>query len=138
MPFTDDQAKFERFLESKLLPPNDSGQGDDSRLPESLRGLNWGAFLLNLAWGIAMKTPWAWLCLVPLVGTFWPLVMLFRGNEWAWKSRKWESEEHFRKVQNKWTTWGVILTVVFLVLSFYLASWFTRTMMEVIAPEFKV
>ena len=126
---SDEQAKFDRFMAGYgKAPDNDSGRGSESRLPDELRGMNWGALLLNFVWGLAMKTPWTWLCLVPIIGMFWPFVMMVRGNEWAWQCRKWDSVEHFRRVQEKWAVWGLILVVVCIVLSILLAAWMQRMM----------
>jgi hypothetical protein len=33
------------------------------------------------------------------------------GNEWAWKSRKWQSIEQFKAHQRRWTIAGVILWI---------------------------
>ena len=35
-----------------------------------------------------------------------------KGSEWAWKSRKWESLERFKKTQDNWRRWGIILSIV--------------------------
>jgi hypothetical protein len=129
MTIANEQAKFDRFITGRdKQPDNDSGRGPESRLPNELRGMNWGALLLNFIWGLAMKTPWAWLCLVPFIGMVWPFVMMVRGNEWAWQYRKWDSVDHFRRVQEKWALWGLILIVVSIVLSILLMSWTQRMM----------
>ena len=44
--------------------------------------------------------------------TFGLCVLLgIKGREWAWKKKKWDSIEHFNKVQKKWTYWGVVIVV---------------------------
>jgi hypothetical protein len=96
---------------------NTSGQGKGAAIPVELKGWNWGAFLMNWVWGIFNKTYIALLTFVPLVGMFMPFVLGFKGNAWAWRNKKWESIEHFRKVQRKWAMWGVITLVVSLVVS---------------------
>ncbi|RYG75440.1 hypothetical protein EON80_00685 [bacterium] len=95
---------------------NDSGLGAQSVLPAELRGLNWGAFLLNWIWSIGNQSWFGLLCLVPYVGIIMQFVLLFKGNEWAWQNRKWDSTAQFREVQGKWTMWGVIIFVAGLVL----------------------
>jgi len=52
------------------------------------------------------------LCLIPYAGWIMPFVLLFKGNEMAWKSRRFQSVAQFREVQRIWTRWGVILVVV--------------------------
>jgi len=94
---------------------NDSGLGQYSHLPEELRGLNWGAFLLNWVWSIAHGTWIGLLCFVPYFGLAVPFVLLFKGNEWAWKNRRWDSIEHYRRVQRDWRQWGIVLPVILLV-----------------------
>lgn len=110
--------------EAAAHAPSDSGT-PEAQLPEELKGWNWGAFLLPFIWGPFNRV---WIGLGGLVVFAIPpipwelgvlgyvalaLVMGSRGNEWAWRARKWESLDHFRKVQRVWMTWG---TVGFMVL----------------------
>ncbi|MCK9197393.1 MAG: cytochrome c oxidase assembly factor 1 family protein [Syntrophales bacterium] len=96
---------------------NTSGQGKQAVIPAELKGWNWGAFLMNWVWGIFNKTYIALLTFVPLVGMFMPFVLGFKGNAWAWRNKKWDSIEHFRKVQRKWAMWGIIMLIFSLVVS---------------------
>ena len=91
---------------------NNSGMGAQSVLPDELKGLNGGAFFLNWIWAIAHSTWIGLLCLVPYVGLIMSFVLLFKGNEFAWQNRKWESIEQFKAVQRKWMMWGVIIFVL--------------------------
>ena len=34
------------------------------------------------------------------------------GNEWAWRNKRWESVEHFHRVQATWAGWGAVITLV--------------------------
>lgn len=88
---------------------NTSGQGEGAVVPAEVQGLNWGAFLLNWIWGIGNNTWLALLCLVPFVGTIMAFVLLFKGNEWAWKNKRWDSVEHFKATQRKWAMAGLII-----------------------------
>ncbi len=87
-------------------------------VPAALRGLNWGAFWLNWIWGLGNRTPLALLCFVPLLGAFMPWVLLFKGNEWAWRNKQWESVEAFQTTQRRWgfaVLWiflGILLVAV--------------------------
>ncbi|RYF43760.1 MAG: hypothetical protein EOO38_18570 [Cytophagaceae bacterium] len=96
---------------------NDSGTGPSAVLPAELRGLNAGAFFLNWIWAIAHSTWIGLLCLIPCVGTVMAFVLLFKGNEYAWQNRRWESVEQFKAVQKKWTMWGVGIIVVSVLLN---------------------
>ena len=74
---------------------------------------NWGAFLLNWIWGLGNSTYIALLMFVPFVNIAMPFVLGFRGNEWAWRNRKWDSLEQFKSVQKKWAIWGLIVWLAF-------------------------
>jgi hypothetical protein len=93
---------------------NTSGQGKQTVLPAELAGWswNWGAFFWNWVWGIFNKTYIALLMFVPLVNIFMPFILGFKGNAWAWRNKKWESFDHFRKAQRKWAIWGFISLLV--------------------------
>jgi hypothetical protein len=72
---------------------------------------NWGAFLLNWIWGIGNGTPVALLTLVPVVGLVMPFVLGVKGNAWAWRNKRWDSLEHFARVQRRWAIAGVIVWI---------------------------
>lgn len=114
-----------------MMGQNDSGTGATAVLPPELRGLNWGAFLTNWIWSIAHSTWIGLLCLVPCVNIVMIFVLLFKGNEYAWQNRRWESVDQFRIVQKKWATWGVAILVVSVllnILSVALTSRMARTL----------
>ena len=108
---------------------NTSGQGKQAVLPPELSGWswNWGAFLLTFIWGIFNKTYIAFLIFVPFVNLIMWFVLALKGNAWAWRNKKWESLEHFRRVQRKWAIWGFIIHLVFLLFAaggvFYALEW---------------
>jgi heme/copper-type cytochrome/quinol oxidase subunit 2 len=93
---------------------NTSGQGKQAVLPSELSGWswNWGAFMMNWLWGIFNKTYIALLIFIPLVGFVMLFVLGFKGNAWAWRNKRWDSLDHFRRVQRKWAIWGVIMLIV--------------------------
>lgn len=92
-------------------------------LPDELNSWNWGAFLFGVGflapvWSIANGI---WLGCVQLI-FFIPAIPLparlalyisislllgLKGNEWAWRSRRWENQDHFLQTQRQWTIWGV-------------------------------
>ena len=85
-----------------------SGQGPASVVPEEISDKwNWGALGFLVCWGVYHQ---AWITLflfVPPAGLIWPLVMLSRGNAWAWRSVPWLSVEHFHAVERRWALWGI-------------------------------
>jgi len=85
---------------------NTSGQGKASTVPSEIKVWNWGAFLLNFIWALGNRTWIGLLTLVPFIGFVMPVVLGIKGNEWAWKNKKWKSLDHFKRVQRKWAIWG--------------------------------
>ena len=80
-------------------------------IPEGVKGWSWGAFLLNWIWAIGNRTWIGLLALIPYLGFFFALWLGFKGREMAWKNGKWESLEHFNRVQKAWSRWAVGLTL---------------------------
>ncbi|OGS72799.1 MAG: hypothetical protein A2063_08015 [Gallionellales bacterium GWA2_60_142] len=95
---------------------NTSGQGKGAILPEEAKGLAWGAFLMTWIWGIFNRTWLSLLTFVPFVGLVVWVMLLFKGREWAWQNKQWDSVEHFNRVQRQWAKAGVILLCIPLVL----------------------
>ncbi len=86
-----------------------------AELPLEMRKWNWGAFFLALFWSAAMNQ-WAWfiLCFIPYLCIIPPFYLGTKGNEIAWKSRRWESLEQFKATQDVWNKWGLILFLIHL------------------------
>jgi hypothetical protein len=86
---------------------NTSGMGSKALLPAGLGDWNWGGLLLTWIWGIGNNVWWSFLVFIPWLGLLViPWVLAFKGNEWAWQSKRWDSLEHFKKVQHTWAIWG--------------------------------
>ena len=108
---------------------NTSGNGQAAVLPEELKGYNWGALLLSWIWGIGNKTYITLLsflvAFIPFIGGFAALGMNiwfgFKGNEWAWQNKHFESIEHFKSNQKKWTIAGIIVTIVSIIVWIFFA-----------------
>lgn len=98
--------------ETQVLFQNDSGQGAKSVLPSELRYWNWGAFFLNWIWAIGNSVWIGLLALIPYVGFIMSFVLGAKGNEWAWQKRRWDSVEHFRRVQRRWANWGLLMVLI--------------------------
>ncbi|MDO8512041.1 MAG: hypothetical protein Q7S57_02115 [bacterium] len=110
-------------------PAGASGvDGPNGPFPAELNHWNWGAFLLSWIWAIGNQV-WIGLLVllsfIPVIGGIIALVMVImlgiKGNEWAWKAKKWDSVEHFKTVQKKWAKWGVILAIVGVVIAILMA-----------------
>ena len=95
---------------------NTSGQGSAAVVPPEISGWNWGAFVFNWIWGIVNETYLALLVFVPFVGFAVPFVLGFKGNEWAWRNKRWDSVEHFKRVQRKWAIGSLVAMGAFVLL----------------------
>lgn len=96
---------------------NSSGQGPNAVVPDQIRGFNWGAFLMNWIWTLGnascgMAVLSFVLSAIPVVNLGWAIYLGLHGNEIAWRSKPWQSVEHFKATQRKWTIAGVILLVL--------------------------
>jgi len=100
---------------------NNSGKGKGFPLPEGVAGWSWGAFLLSWIWAIGNKTWIGLLALVPYVGIVITIYLGFKGREWAWQNKRWDSVEHFQRVQQRWSFWGVTIVLTALILGIGLA-----------------
>ena len=94
---------------------NSSGQGglfnSSVPVPEEIKGWNWGAFLLAPFWLLSNRVWIGLLTWVPVVG-FWVAIALgVKGNEWAWKSRRWQSIDSFKTHQKRWAIAGIVLGI---------------------------
>jgi len=105
---------------------NNSGKGnifDESYLvPAKIKGWNWGAFLGLYLWCIVNRV-WIGLLLfllgiIPIIGTI--IVFIFsiyfgiKGNELAWRSRRWKSIQSFKRTQRILTIVTILLWVLFI------------------------
>jgi Cytochrome oxidase complex assembly protein 1 len=86
-------------------------------IPPEIDRWNWGAFLLSWIWGVGNNTFIALLALIPIVGQVaMPFVLGFKGSRWAWRNGRWDSVEHFKRVQRLWAIWGAIIWLGFITL----------------------
>jgi len=82
---------------------NTSGMGDKAIMPDELKGWSWGAFFFSWIWGIFNNSFLTFLTFVPVVNFVWVFVCGSKGKEWAWRNKKWDDIEHFKRVQRKWS-----------------------------------
>lgn len=104
-------------LSQPAVAGNNSGQSNlldaSVSVPDEIKGWNWGAFLLPWFWPL---TNHVWLGLSSWIPNYgWmgmaALTLGIKGNEWAWKSRKWHSIAQFKTHQRRWTIAGICLWI---------------------------
>ncbi len=86
------------------------------KLPYDFRkDFNWGAFFGTWIWGIINKsyhTFWIWVLSCTPAGFYYQLLCGLKGNEWAYKNRKWNSDSEFKTSQEKQTIAFVVLSLI--------------------------
>ena len=98
-------------VSTNSLLVNNSGRGLfdlSTPVPQEIKGWNWGAFLLTPFWLVNNRVWIGCFALVPIVGFWMAIALGIKGNEWAWKSRKWESVDLFISHQKRWAIAGII------------------------------
>jgi len=90
---------------------NGSGLGESSIIPNEIEGWSWGGFLMGWIWSIGNNTWIGLLATAPCLGFIMNIILGMKGREWAWKNKKWDSVEHFKKIQKKWAIWGLFLGI---------------------------
>ena len=76
-------------------------------VPPEIKGFNFGAFALNWIWAIGNRTWLGLIAIVPAAQLVMAIILGIYGSEWAWKARKWDSVEHFKRVQRIWKWAGI-------------------------------
>lgn len=94
--------------EESLMSDNNSGAGEDS-YPDGIRGWCWGGFCFGWIWGIANGTFVSLLGLIPYVGFIIQFWLGFSGRKMAWRNKRWQSVEHFNRVQKRWSIAAAII-----------------------------
>ena len=100
----------------EVAPENTSGQGRSAIIPQEIRGWNWGAFFFGWLWGISNRVWISLLSAIPYIGVIILIVLGVKGNEWAWRNKRWDSIEHFRSTQRKWGIAGAVVLAIGIVL----------------------
>ena len=98
------------------VKPVEGESRNATSIPAEIRGWNWGAFLFGPIWGIAHGVWIGLLVLVPYVGLVMMFVLGAKGNEWAWRNRRWSDIAEFKETQKKWArlSLGIYLTILVL------------------------
>ena len=84
---------------------------------------NWGAFVATWLWGLfnkSYKTLWALLLGLTPWGIYFQIYCGLKGNEWAFKNKKWTDVKKFNKSQETQTLIFVILSFVIVPLIYFL------------------
>ncbi len=102
-------------LKVGVTPENTSGQGESATVPEEVKGWSWGAFGLTWIWGVFNGVLISLLCLIPVFAIVWAFVLGVKGNEWAWRNKKWDSIEHFKSTQRPWNIAGIVIFAIWIV-----------------------
>ena len=111
---------------------NTSGMRN-AEVPRQIKGWNWAAFLLTPIWGIFSGVPIAALMFAVYLPFFPDLLRFaallggslflgFRGNELAWRGKKWRSVKHFKEVQQRWLVWSIGLNLAGLIILLLVSS----------------
>lgn len=96
---------------SPYLPTSSSSHLLPILVPEEIKGWNWGAFLLAPLWSLTHHVWLGLLAWVPVLGFWMAIALGVKGNEWAWKSRKWQSIDQFLTHQRRWASAGIVLGI---------------------------
>ena len=110
--------KQSRSANEEIPSQNTSGESH-GQIPRSIKRWNWAAFLMPAVWGLFSGVPFTGLLFAAafLPSTAQLLIMItaslflgFKGNELAWRGKKWRSVEHFNSFQQQWTSWSIRLS----------------------------
>jgi hypothetical protein len=125
------QAPVDSPFGSDASAPNSSGTRN-GEVPPSIKRWNWAAFLMPAVWGLFSGVPYTAIlfgaALLPpqlqlIVMASASVYLGLKGNELAWRGKKWRSVEHFQAFQKQWASWAVKLTIaVAAILLFYVMT----------------
>ena len=124
------RAEEQERQRAEASSENNSGTRS-AHLPQSARGWNTAAFLIGPIWG---PSNGVWLGIIGLVFFFIPsgisvlgslgmkftlylaygAFLGFRGNEMAWRAKRWQSLEHFKRVQQQWMLLALVVNLALL------------------------
>ena len=125
------------FLDGSTNSKNPNTNESDIEFPSELRKFNWGAFWGSWIWGICNNVKIT-LWYIPvfilifiitrgnilansIVCLLATIYIGIKGNELAWKNKKWENVAHFNRVQKNWAIWCNIIGILGLLYNFGIA-----------------
>lgn len=88
-----------------------SGHGTASVVPPELRRWSWGAAGLTWIWGARHRVWIALVALVPGISIFIMILLGLRGNEYAWRAKKYESVDDLLHQEEVWKLWGIVFFI---------------------------
>ena len=94
---------------------NTSSSGKLTALPDGEAGWSWGAFVFSWIWAIGNRTWPGLIAIIPGVGLIARVVLGMRGRQWAWRMGRWDSVEHFRRVQRRWNIAAGVVAALLIV-----------------------
>lgn len=113
--------------------PNTSGMGGGQPMPPESQNYNWaGCLPCGIFAFMNGAMMWGLITVVAsfFVGSLASLILVIKGNEFAWQHRRFDSIQQFRETMDAWNYWGRIYFFVSLVLSvlgfvayFFLVFW---------------
>ncbi len=94
-------------------------------VPEDIKGWNMGAFMQPVVWGIAnevYESLWFLTVIIPFIGWLAAFAIMIwmgiNGNELAYKKKKWDTTDDFKKCQNTWNRAGWLTFILSLLSGF--------------------
>lgn len=98
--------------------PHDASQ-------DHVRGFNWGAFWLTWIWALGNRSfnvttgvLLAGAVFLPVIGILCGVALMLysgsTGNERAWANNRWESVDHFKNTQRRWSRIATFLVFAFI------------------------
>ena len=102
-------------IEEPIKPSESPSAPAPDYVPSEIKKWNWGAFTFSIFWGIGNYNYLPLLCLIPFFNFIWIFVCGAKGNEWAWKSGKFNNVEDFLAVQETWSRAGFVSFIISLI-----------------------
>lgn len=111
-------------ISTEELVENTSGT-KNGVVPQEIKRWNWAAFLMPSIWGMFSGVPLAvllfgavfldqWLQFAVMIAG--GLFLGFKGNELAWRGKKWRSVAHFKAYQKQWRDGSIRISLAVIVL----------------------
>lgn len=85
-------------------------------VPAELKKWNWGAFTLNILWGIGHKVYLPLLCLIPFFNIVWIFICGAKGNKWLWESGRYQTPQELLNSQETWNRAGFVAFIIYIAL----------------------
>lgn len=92
----------------------DYGESSTAEIP--VFKFNFGAFLLGFIFALVTGAYKCLITLIPFLNIVFMFISGFKGEQWAWESGKYSTEDDFREVMNKWNKIGKISFIILCVL----------------------